>query len=188
MRVARKLFDVGDSFTDRLVCVLGAILFSQAPEFMQQYLQRLGGHLDEARLQLARFQRVAHDTGISLDQLIHQTSANPEPTVAKLGGVMREVAARVDELTAAQNALQHASIWTRPFVFFRHLDLGIAQGTWSIYQPAVPTTFEGLLYAIVGMLFLLTLYHFSVRRPVRRRFDRPKNKKIPDRQPSDISH
>jgi len=27
----------------------GAVLLAQAPEFLQQYLQRLGGHLDEAR-------------------------------------------------------------------------------------------------------------------------------------------
>lgn len=32
-----------------VTAVVGAALFSQLPEFMQQYLQRLGGHLDEAR-------------------------------------------------------------------------------------------------------------------------------------------
>ena len=32
-----------------LAAILGAALFSQLPEFFQQYLQRLGGHLDEAR-------------------------------------------------------------------------------------------------------------------------------------------
>lgn len=174
MPFARKLLDVGDSFTDRVLCVVGAILFSQAPEFMQQYLQRLGGHLDEARRQLAQFQHIAEKAGISLDRFISQTSTNAEPTVAKLGGVMQATAERVDSLAAAQDALQHASIWTRPFVFLRHLDLGIAHGTWSVYQPGVPTTLEGLLYALVGMLFLLSLYHVCVRRPIHRRLDRPK--------------
>lgn len=190
MPFARKLLDAGDSFTDRVLCVVGAILFSQAPEFMQQYLQRLGGHLDEARRQLASFQHIAEKAGISLDRFITQTSANSEPTVAKLGGVMQETAARVDSLAAAQDALLHASIWTRPFVFLRHLDLGIAQGTWSVYQPGIPTTFEGLLYALVGMLFLLSLYHLCVRRPLRRRLDRPKLTRpaTPAEPSSDIGH
>lgn len=190
MPLARKLFDAGDSFVDRVLCVVGAILFSQAPEFMQQYLQRLGGHLDEARRQLAHFKQIADQAGISLDNFINQTSVNAEPTVAKLGGVMKDTADRVSDLAAAQDALQHASLWTRPFVFFRHLDLGIAQGTWSAYQPGVPTTFEGLVYALLGMLVLLVVYHFSVRRPIRRRLDRPKPAPAPSTppQPLDISH
>ncbi|MBS0630600.1 MAG: DUF2937 family protein [Verrucomicrobia bacterium] len=190
MPLARKLLRAGDSFTDRVLCVVGAVLFSQAPEFMQQYLQRLGGHLDEARRQLAAFQHIAEKAGISLDRFITQTSANAEPTVAKLGGVMRETADRVTDLAAAQEAIQHASLWTRPFVFLRHLDLGIAQGTWSAYQPGVPTTFEGLVYALLGMGVLLVIYHFSVRRPIRRRLDRPKPTEPPPPapQPLDISH
>jgi hypothetical protein len=171
MRLRHRILHASDTFIDRVLCVVGAILFSQAPEFMQQYLQRLGGHLDEARRQLAHFQQVATQAGITLERLIVQTTANSEPTVAKLGGVMRETAARVDTLAATQDALQHASLFTRPFVFLRHLDPGIAHGTWSIFKPAVPTTVEGLFYAIAGMLVLLTVYHLAVRRPLARRLE-----------------
>ena len=174
MRYGRKLLDAGDTLVDRVLCVLGAILFSQAPEFMQQYLQRLGGHLDEARRQLAHFQQVAAQAGLTLDRLIAQTTANSEPTVAKLGGVMSETAARVDTLAAAQDALQHASLWTRPFVFLRHLDASIAHGTWAVYKPAVPTTAEGLVYALAGMLALLAVYHLAVKLPIARRLSAPK--------------
>ena len=172
MKLGRKMFDAGDTFIDRVLCVLGAVLFSQAPEFMQQYLQRLGGHLDEARRQLAHFQQVATQAGITLDRLISQTSASPEPTVAKLGGVIGETVARVDTLAAAQAALQDASLWTRPFVFLRHLDPAIARATWSIFKPAVPTTAEGLVYALAGMLVLLGVYHLALKRPAVRWIDR----------------
>lgn len=166
MKFRRALLDLGDGVIDRILCVVGAIAFSQFPEFMQQYLQRLGGHLDEARRQLARFRDVAAQSGLSLDHLIHQTNANPDPAVAKLGGVMADAALRVDTLETAQSALQHASLWSRPFVFLRHVDGSIAHATWAAFKPAVPTTVEGLVYAAAGMLLLLGAYHLGVRYPV----------------------
>ena len=52
--------------------------FSQLPEFMQQYLQRLEGHLDEARLALERFKDAAAQSGMSLDQLVAGAVQNPD--------------------------------------------------------------------------------------------------------------
>jgi hypothetical protein len=164
----RPVWSVLDGLLDRVLCVLGAVAFSQVPEFIQQYLQRLGGHLDEARRQLAQFQESAARSGLTLGQLIEKTSANAEPAVARLGGVMQGTAVRVDELTAADAAIRHASVWTRPLVFLRHLDFGIARATWGIFRPAVPTTPEGLLYAGLGALGLLAVYRFGVIWPVRR--------------------
>lgn len=147
----------GGKFLDRAACVAGALVFSQAPEFMQQYLQRLGGHLDEARRQLQQFQAVAAQSGLTLDALIAKTSTNPDAAVAKLGGVMHAAAERVDYLLNAELALRDASLWTRPFVFLRHLDAGIARSTWAVFKPAVPTTVEGLVYAGVGVAVALLL-------------------------------
>lgn len=168
MRVGRTLLGWGEGALDRLLCVLGTVLFSQIPEFMQQYLQRLGGHLDEARRQLANFTRTATQSGLSLEQLIHQTSTNPDPAVAKLGTVMSESVTRVDTLASARSALLDANVWSRPFVFLQHFDHQIASGTWHDFKPAVPTTIEGLVYALIGMVVLLSLYHFGVRYPIAR--------------------
>src|SRR3954471_8041919 len=125
MRPAEKLLGAGEGLLDRVLCVAGAISFSQAPEFMQQYMQRLGGHLDQARPQLMQFQQAAAQSGLTLDRFIAQTSTNADTAVAKLGGVMTRAVARVDSLESAQAALQNASLWTRPFVFIRHLDPAI---------------------------------------------------------------
>ncbi len=170
MRVTRpvqKVLTAGDGLIDRLLCVLGAVLFSQLPEFIQQYLQRLGGHLDEARRQLDQFREVAAKSGLTLEQLTAQTQANTEATVARLGHLMHDTADRVYVLANADAAIRHASILTRPFVFLRHVDLSIARGTWSIFRPAVPTTIEGMLYAGLGVLIILALYHGAVRYPMR---------------------
>ncbi len=168
MKFSRLLLSMGDGVLDRVLCVLGTIAFSQIPEFMQQYLQRLGGHLDEARRQLAQFQHVAEQSGLTLDRLIAQTSANADPAVAKLSGVMTEAVARVDALQSAQAAIQNASLWERPFVFMRNVDVEIARATANIFKPAVPTTIEGLVYAVAGMLVLLTIYHAGIRYPLSR--------------------
>lgn len=151
---------------DRVLCVLGAVIFSQLPEFMQQYLQRLEGHLDEARLQLERFREAASQSGMTLDQLVADSGQNPDPAMGRLGGVVRALIARVDELASADAALRHASMWSRPFVFGAHLDRGIARATWVIFRPAVPTTAEGLLYAGAGIVLILGSYHLCVRGPV----------------------
>ncbi len=164
MKSGRGFLHIFDSLTDRILCVLGAVLFSQGPEFMQQYLQRLGGHLAEARRQLAIFQNTAAQAGASLEQFIRQTGANSDPGVARLGGVMTDAVERAGSLQSAHDALLQAALWERPFVFLRHLDLEIARATAAIYQPAVPTTLEGLAYALAGMLVFLALYHLVLKR------------------------
>jgi hypothetical protein len=164
--ILRSVSKGAETLLDRVLCVGGAVVFSQVPEFMQQYLQRLEGHLDEARLQVDRFKAAAAQAGMTLDQMIAGAGQNPDPAMARLGGVIRESVARVDKLGAADSALRHASLWTRPFAFLGHVDWGIARATWSIYRPAVPTTAEGLLYAGAGMVLALALYHVCVRAPV----------------------
>lgn len=177
MSLSRSVLSTGSGFLDRVLCVVGAVLFSQGPEFIQQYLQRLGGHVDEARRQVEQFRHTAEQSGVSLEQLIAQTNANSDAAVAKLGGVMSTAAERLHSLEASQAAITQASIFERPFVFLRHADLQIAQSTWNIFKPAVPTTAEGLVYALAGMLVLLLLYHVAFRIPVSAGYRRWQNKR-----------
>lgn len=167
MGFRKAVLSTGDGFLDRVLCVLGALAFSQAPEFMQQYLQRLGGHVDEARRQVSQFRQAAQQSGVTLDQLITQTNATANPAVAKLGAVMSDSTARLATLESSQAAIAQASVFERPFVFLKNVDANIAQATWNIYKPALPTTAEGAIYAVVGMMILLCLYHLLFRYPVR---------------------
>jgi hypothetical protein len=171
-RIVQSASRGAEGLLDRVLCVVGAVLFSQMPEFMQQYLQRLEGHLDEARLQVDRFKEAASQSGMTLDQLISGAGRNPDPAMARLGGVVRSAVARVDELGAADSALLHASSWSRPFVFARHIDWAIARATWAIYRPAVPTTAEGLAYAGLGVVIVLAVYHLGFRAPIARHLKR----------------
>jgi hypothetical protein len=168
----RPAFRAIESVVDRVVCVLGAVIFSQWPEFMQQYLQRLGGHLDEARRELTRFQAAAGQAGLSLDQWVQATAGSGDPAVSRLGQVVRETSARVATLSTDEAAIRHASAVARPFVFLRHADPSIVRATWEIFRPAVPTTVEGAVYALAGVVFLLAFYHGAVRYPTRKAWRR----------------
>jgi Protein of unknown function (DUF2937) len=159
----RPFASAAERLVDRALCVAGAVAASQLPEFMQQYLQRLEGHLDEARIALSRFSLAASQSGLSLDQFADAAARNPDPAMARMAGVIREAAQRVDALDAADQALRHAGAWSRPLVFLSHLDPGIARATWALFRPAVPTTAEGLVYAVLGMAAALAVYHLALR-------------------------
>jgi hypothetical protein len=167
MRFGRDFLRTFDGLVDRILCVAGAVLFAQGPEFMQQYLQRLGGHLAEAHRQLASFHATADQAGITFDRLVTQTAASPDQAVARLAAVMTDAAERVTQLQAAHDALLGAAVWERPIIFLRHVDWAILRGTAAIFKPAVPTTVEGLIYAIAGMVTLLALYHVCLKPLVR---------------------
>jgi hypothetical protein len=164
MGFSRGILNSFDSLTDRILCVAGAVLFAQGPEFMQQYLQRLGGHLAEARRQLAGFQTAADSAGISFGRLVDQTAVSSDPAVARLAEVMMDSAERVTQLQLAYDALLGAGAWERPVVFLRHIDWAIVRGTASVFKPAIPTTIEGLIYAFAGMMILLAVYHLGLKR------------------------
>ena len=163
----RPLGRAGERLLDRVLCVLGAAGLSQAPEFFQQYLQRLGGHLDEARRQLAGFEEVARKSGLSFQQYIDLLRSQPADAVANTGARIAEIQTRVESLSAAEAALRGANLWERPFVFLRHADWDIAGRTWEVFKPAMPVTAEGFVYAAAGMVLALVLYQGCVATPCR---------------------
>ncbi len=163
MKPAAGVLRIFDGAIDRILCVVGAVLLSQGPEFMQQYLQRLGGHLNESQRQLVSFHDAAAQAGQPFDKFVEQTKANSDAGVSQLGKVMARTAERTASLQTAHDELLAASPWTRPFVFLRHLDYDIGRATFSVYKPAVPVTIEGMLYALSGMLLFLLIYHLGVK-------------------------
>ena len=174
--VVRAALSKAEAFLDRILCVVGAVVFSQIPEYFQQYLQRLGGHLDEARLQVDHFRDAAARSGATLDELVRLASQNPNASMAQLGRVIDEAVVRLKVLSESEAALRGASAWSRPFIFLAHVDPQIARSTWALFRPAVPTTLEGGLYALAGMAAALGLYHGALRPVLARALMRPELK------------
>lgn len=149
-----------------IIGLIGAALFSQAPEFLQQYRQNLDGRVAELTTASTAFER-GGDSAVVLDSL------------AQAGGVSADIAAsgralleRRDRLAAHEEALDGAGPFLRLVEFARGYDAEVADATLAKYEPAVPVTLEGaahagagfFLFRFVGVLLLGGLGVFSGRR------------------------
>jgi hypothetical protein len=119
----------------------GAALGSQLPEFVQQYMQRLGGHRDEAW----RF----------LEGLIRAGTPHDNPI---------RVAAeqRFLDLDRALNEITLNTGFGRLVTFFENADWDIARAAGHAFRPAVPLTPEGFAFAGLGLVLGVTLFHLIV--------------------------
>jgi hypothetical protein len=131
---------------------------------MVQYVQRLGGHLDEARAQLTNVQ-----TGLRY-KLMSDTVR---------GELQAEAQHRVDELQRAYESIARANVFAKPVALVRHADPTMLNGTWRDFVPALPMTPESVTYVIVGMVIGFLIYEvikfpvlLILRDPRRRKFRR----------------
>lgn len=138
---------------------------SQVQSFIDQYVQRLGGHLDEATLNLERIQ-----TGVR-----YQTMSE---TVR--GELEVDATSRVNELQSAYDAITSAGLINKPFSFFRHADDAIMSGTWTDYIPAVPLDAESLIYVAVGIVLAIFVYEL-IKLPLVLIFGQPRQRKFKKR-------
>jgi len=96
--------------------------------------------------------------GLSLDVYIREHLESGSEVFTSTGRIIADLVERVQTLEQAYQALQDAGIISRWFVFLREVDWSIAAGTWENFVPGVPTTLEGLIYALTGLLLGWGLY------------------------------
>src|ERR1700675_1311335 len=101
---------------DKLLALIGALVLSQAPVFMQAYIHQLSGHVAELQWQMDSMQRVAAQSGKTLDQFVQKFLASTDLDFALQGQVMQGIIERWHNYSDGLLALQHATVWTRPFV------------------------------------------------------------------------
>lgn len=124
-----------DSLVGTIIAAVVGLMASQVIAFINAYLQRLGGHLDEARLGLLSKQMAS--------------AINDETVRAQITAVMQ---ARIEALENAQGAIEQAGVFTRPFVFFQHVDQDIALATVQAFHPALPIDVQSLIFAGTGIV------------------------------------
>lgn len=147
-----------DGLADRLSAALGALALSQFPQFYGQYMQRLGGHLDEARLMLVQYEKAASLLSLSLDQYIKEHLEAQSEVFVSTGEVILSLVERYESLEKAYQALREASIYNRWVVFLQEVDWQVAAKTWENFVPGMPTTLEGLIYGLSGLLLGWAFY------------------------------
>jgi len=141
---------------DRVVLVSAAVAGGLVPGFIAQYRQRLGGRLDQARLDLEPWQKLADQFYQGdIDKLIQYHLASTDPTFHSEGAIIRALVATVHQLQSAVDAL-HGSLASQAAYLTLHADPGIARATLADWVPTFALSGEGLLFALVfAVLFWL---------------------------------
>ena len=134
----------------------GAVAFGQFPEFFQQYLQRLGGALDQVRQRGAEIIADAAAKGLSVESYIAGFLASPSHALEGLR--MQDSLLKLSQMERTHELLSTAPAWQRSGLFLRYSDQALAEETLRAFQPALPITIEGLGYALTGGFLALLLY------------------------------
>ncbi len=146
-----------------LIC---AVLFSQAPEFAQQYQQRLGGAVNELAIIVRHFDEDAARSGYDRLKALDVMRKNSERLVRDQGTRMEDIIARLDRLREQQLAMKEAGPTGQFGAFLASVDGPLAQKTWQSFVPAAPFSVEGVLFAFIGsaMAYLLIFGVIILRR------------------------
>jgi len=145
--------------TVALACgVAGALCLSQAPEFSQQYRQRLGGALDELARVAVDFDADAAKNGLTREQALAVYQASDQQFLKDRGVRMASVLGRMELLSAQARWFETLPPLARPVALARGYDEALTSGAWRDYRPGLPLTVDGAVWAGAGFLAAAGLF------------------------------
>jgi len=153
-----------DTLLDRIFSVVGAVVFSQLPQFMLLYTDVVAGALAEAKKNVAVYQKQAASTGKSLSAFIQKHLGASDPDFQASGRAMEAALGRIKEYERFLTEMKTSAVWQKPFLFFQHLDSDLLDAV--IFTPAIPANLEGAIYALLGILFGLLFYNVVIKAPL----------------------
>lgn len=154
--------------------LLGGAALSQAPEFTQQYRQRLGGAMAELQQFVADFDRDAKANGLSRAQALGAYAHSTEKFLNDRGLTMQGVLDRFDRLDRQSRDFASMAPVMRPFGLLTEHDRKVWSGAWRDFEPAMPLTAHGAVWAAIGAAVgaLLIWFPAPIARHARRRWQR----------------
>jgi hypothetical protein len=142
-----------------LFLVGAAVAGGLVPGFVTQYRQRLGGRLDQARLDLESWQKIADQYYHGdLQRLIQYHLSSTDPTFHSEGQIISDLVATVQQLEAAVNALNGDLVQQLSYLTL-HVDSGLARATLKDWVPTFSLSPEGIVVALVFALLIWLLFH-----------------------------
>ena len=129
------------------IALIAGLIGSQAPEFAQQYRQRLGGALDELKHAVAEFESETAQKNLTPAEGVERLERNPDQLARQRGEDMAETIDRIARLEAQRQAMISAGPLRRLSVIARDFDPKIAESTLDNYEPAAPLSAEALAAA-----------------------------------------
>jgi hypothetical protein len=134
-----------------------ALVCSQFPAYRQDYLQRLGGALDEVTRQVQALDARAAAADLERYAYVRRLTGNPDPVVAREGEALVDLLARQQRLIRAQAELEAAPIYYQAIQVALHLEPDIAAAAFQDFEPAAPLSLSGGFHAFVGFFLGLLL-------------------------------
>lgn len=116
---------------------VGGLGFSQAPAFTHAYLQRLGGHIDEAQRTIDKI------AGGEILPWLGEDGREQAVT---------ELSLRLLELRQLEQSLMETPAMLRPVALMRHADWSIARGVAESFVPAVPIDPASIVWTLIGVV------------------------------------
>lgn len=133
-----------------IMLVVGLLAFSQAPEFFQQYRQRLGGAVDELNRLVAQFDHDAAVEGLNREQALTSYQNSGSDFLTRRGLRMRDLLARQAMLAEHQRQIQQSGLIDGLLAIAQLQDRTVLQNSLAAYQMAVPITPDAILVAAAG--------------------------------------
>ncbi|HEX4387640.1 MAG TPA: DUF2937 family protein [Steroidobacteraceae bacterium] len=144
---------------DRLLLVVAVVAGGLVPGFISQYRQRLGGRLDQARLDLDPWQKIADQFYHGdLQKLIDYHLSSQDATFHAEGGAIQGLIAAVQHLQAAADSL-HGTLLQQMRYLVLHADPSLLRATFADWVPTFALSLEGIAFALVFALAVWLLFH-----------------------------
>lgn len=145
-----------NTLIDRCMFTLMFILGVQLPEFINQYIQRLSGHLEESKKQLTNYQSLAEqyfDGNITL--LIKQYKSNTDPIIVDTATVVEQLMQRTHYLSNHLNSINTEDYLQQLIHFASEFDPQLISKTAEFYKLAIPLNVNALSTGAVIALFFI---------------------------------
>ena len=147
---------------DRVFFAAGVLIFMQAPNFVDQYTQRLGGFYQAQVEHLNQYQSIAQDQfNGDLEALISEFSSSGRQSVNQTAVAIQESRDQVNALRSELNVLETKQFVIKVTHLISNIRFNIARETAKIFTPAMPLTMEALVCGLFGgILFSIFLFIF----------------------------
>ena len=143
---------------DRVLLICAAVAGGLVPGFISQYRQRLGGMLDQAKLDLAPWQKIADQYFHGdLAGLIQYHFASKDPTFHAEGAAISSLVTSVQHLQSAVAAL-HGSVFQQAAYLAFHADPVVARATLGDWVPTFGLSSDGIAFALIFALCLWVVF------------------------------
>jgi hypothetical protein len=125
--------NIMDGIGAKIAGAFGIVSSTQLYQYMIQYTQRLGGHIDQIRSHLEN---------------ITAGNGTPDPGLVE----------KLNELQSSLDRINSAGYLTKFYTFLSNTDPGIAEGTWENFAPGLPVSLDSAVYLALGVAASSLIY------------------------------